>query len=236
MTTHLLSAIIPAILGMFGLGAGKGAVRFVQEGDRGVVKRFGKVIRDSRGNCRILEPGWNWIVPGVHKVAFTHVRQRTMHCGNQQVTLADKTVFTVDAVLIYRVGDTAQKLYQSLFEVTNLDEAVRLYCIGVLREVVQRRSYDNLLGEHVEEISEELKARVQGQLEFWGVEALSFKLADLSPYADTIGVIQSGAAAQFRAGALVEAAELLGYGSVQEVPSAVAAALIGVPVVASVQA
>jgi regulator of protease activity HflC (stomatin/prohibitin superfamily) len=227
-------SIIAGILGAIGIGGGKASIRFVQEGNRAIITRFGKARRVKKGpeagQYKVLHPGWNWIIPGIDKANNTHVRQRTINCGNQQVTLKDKTVFTVDAVLVWRVGDTPENLYRALFEVTNLEQAVRFYCIGILREVIQSMDYSELIGSDAEQIGEQLKEKVKNRLASWGLVVESFKLGDLSPYGDTLRLIQIEAGAKFRAQSLKAAAQELGYDGVDKIPPALAAALVGMPV------
>lgn len=227
----ILSALGSVAGVVFGLGAA-GAVRFVHEGERGVRLRFGKVVRKN-GHAKVIHPGWCWLWPGIEKLARTHVRQRVLNCGNQQITLKDETVFTVDAILVYQVGDTPGDLYSALFEVENLDDAVRMYCIGVLREVVQSLDFRGLIGRDPQEMATELNSKVADQLRSWGLLAISFKLGDMSPYGETLSLIQTQTGVRFKVQSLIEAAKSLGM-EANGVPNQLAAALVGVPVAVSI--
>ena len=232
MDFGLITAVLAALGSLFGVGGS--SVRFVQQGERGAVLRFGKAVY-KRGNLKVIEPGFCWIWPGIEKLVRTHVRQRVTNTSNQQITLKDDAVFTVDAVLVYRVGDNTQSLYRALFELENLDEAVRMYCIGVLREVVQEHEYRELINLGPAEIALGLEAKVREQLSQWGVEVVSFKLGDMSPYGSTLAMIQTSSVAKMRALALKQAASELGVDPIN-LPPAVAAALVGMPVAVNASA
>lgn len=138
-------------------------------------------------------------------------------------------MFTVDAVLVWHVGDTPEDLYRSLFEVTKLENAIRFYCVGILREVIQGMDYRQLIGSDTEALGEQLTEKVKGRLETWGLRVVSFKLGDMSPYGDTLRLIQTEAAAKFRARSLKVAASELGM-EVKDLGPTLAAALVGTPV------
>jgi regulator of protease activity HflC (stomatin/prohibitin superfamily) len=228
---HSIFPILGSLLATLGLGSGAAASRWIGEGNRALVKRFGKAVRvksgPNRGQFRVLKPGFNWIFPGIDKIAQTHVRQNVMNLGDEEITLKDKTVFTVDGVLIYTVNDTPDDLYRALFEVSGLTNAVKLYCIGVLREVVRELTYEELIGGNPQGIREQLTERVRERFASWGLRVESFSLGDLSPYGDTLRMIQTPAAARLKLEALKEIAGELGKLTIDP---QLAAVIAGIPV------
>ncbi|MDN5679701.1 MAG: protease modulator HflC, partial [Ewingella sp.] len=50
----------------------------VQEGERGIVLRFGKVLRDSENKPLVYEPGLHFKVPFVESVKTLDARIQTM--------------------------------------------------------------------------------------------------------------------------------------------------------------
>ena len=229
--------LISSILAALGIGGGAAGQRWIGEGDRALVKRFGKAVRykdskrnrakDRVGKLRVLGPGFNIIIPAIDHLAKTHIRQRVVNLGDEEITLSDMTVFTVDGVLVYRVGDNEDDLYQALFEVDNLENAVRLYCISILREVVREMTYKDLISGDPQQIAAKLKEKVTGQLTKWGLVVESFGLGDLAPYGETLRMIQAPAAAKLKVTALQEATKDL---DALPIDPRLAAAIIGVPV------
>ncbi|HVI69520.1 MAG TPA: SPFH domain-containing protein [Magnetospirillaceae bacterium] len=227
----LLGSLITPVLSVLGLGGAASSVRWVQEGDRALVQRFGKATRsrfgEHKGEYRVLEPGFNLIIPVIDKLAKTHVRQTVINMGDEEITLKDKTVFTVDGILVMSVGDTPDDLYKALFVVDDLYKAVRQYCIGVMREVIRELSYEELIGGNAHELSDKLAERIREQLADWGLIVHSFRLGDLSPYGETLRMIQTGEAARLKLKALQDVAEGLKELNINPM---LAAAIIGVPV------
>lgn len=61
MDLQSILSIIGGAAGLVGIGGGKAAVRFVSEGNRAVVTRFGKARKIKKGphagEYKVLEPG-----------------------------------------------------------------------------------------------------------------------------------------------------------------------------------
>ena len=108
------------------------SLRFVKEGERGLVLRFGQVVRKG-GKPRIIEPGFVFLIPQVENLVRRHVRQQTIELNEQEVILKDNTIWVVSAVVFFRVKD----IYKALFEIDDLDGGVRNLCMGELRTVLQ---------------------------------------------------------------------------------------------------
>lgn len=233
---EILSALIPIIGALGGgiWGIVKG-FQFVKEGERAILTRFDKAIV-RKGSYKVVMPGLKLMIPGIHRLARIHVRQRTINFPLQTIVLADNTVFEISAVLICRVKDSAQDLYNALFETTGINQALTDYGLTVVRKVLGNKRHDSLFGEDREKISSELLAAITGRAGEWGVEILAFELSDCKPNEETARLIQTSAQAKFRVDALTVAAKVLGYEKPRELNPQLAAVLVGAPLVASVQA
>ena len=60
------------------IGGAAGGIRFVKEGERGILLRFEKAVTRNR-EYRVILPGLRLMVPAMHKLARIHVRQRTIN-------------------------------------------------------------------------------------------------------------------------------------------------------------
>lgn len=115
--------------------------------------RFEKAMKRG-GEYRVVLPGLRLMVPGMHKLARIHVRQRTINFPEQAIVLSDSTVFDVGAVLMCRVRDSPTDLYNALFETTGIDEALTDRSAGrprsarrqALRGSLRRQSRGDLRG------------------------------------------------------------------------------------------
>jgi len=237
---QLFSYAGPALAAL-GFGGASASQRWIRRDRRSLVLRFGKVVtyrntpKNRRlgrvGKPRVLEPGFNLIMPGIDKMAQVRVREVVRNLGDEEVTLKDMTVFTVDGVLVYHVNLTPEDIQRAIFEVDDLYNSVRLYAIGVMREVLREYTYDQLIGGEAAELNAKLTERVSGKLAEWGLKVTSFSLGDLSPYGQTLSMIQTPAAMELKLKALEDAAVRMRRLGIDP---GLAAALIGIPVTAAI--
>lgn len=227
--------IVDSLLGLLPIvGSGAGllsGLRFVQESQRGVKLRFGRVMRNADKSPRIIQPGFVWLIPSVHTLRRIHVRTQTLSLAPQRIMLSDHTVFDVGALGIVRVIDRPAEIYQSLFEVDDVVRSTESYLESALRDVMTAATYQDLantakLAQHVMEIA-------APRLAHWGIQLDEFRLTDCSPTRETADMILLGTQAGFRVAALKDAiGQLDGY-PLDRIPPTVAAALIGTPVAVS---
>ena len=203
--------------------------KFVQEGERGVKVQFGRVIRNRDGNPRIIEPGFVWLIPWVETLRRRHVRQQTLSFDKQEILLPSGLIFVVEATVLFRVRD----VYKALFEIDDLDGSINDFAMGVLRDVIsQYHDHEELA--HTEEISDKLLAELREQAEMWGVEFIRFKLTNCAPTRESATLVSAGVGATMRLKALLAAAEVAGINPDLLFRTSLGAALIGVPVAATI--
>lgn len=195
---HLLVAVFPVLAPLVGTLTG---IRFIQESERGVKLRFGKVVRRRDGTVKIKNPGFLLLVPTVHKLRRTHVRTWTLTLEPQHVMLRDHTVFNVGALVICRIIDTAEGLYAALFEVSNMAASVEAYSAAVLRDVLLGITHRALADPDA--LATEVRERVRPRLVEWGIEIMDVKLTDCSPTPETARLVLIEAETDFKLAALM---------------------------------
>lgn len=232
MTGAFLNDIVtiagPALAALGGAASG---IRFVQEGERAIRLRFERAVKKG-GSYVVVSPGFRWMIPGVHKLERTHIRQRTLELAKQTIILKDRTVFEVGAVLVCSVKDTPDDLYKALFESDNLNRALKNIGATVVRNVVRELESDAMYGEDTGGIGEKLVASISDRAAELGVQVHSFELTQCDPADGTTQLLQTKAMVAFKLGALTDAAETMGV-TVQEMPKGLAAVLLGSSLVAS---
>lgn len=225
--TAMGSSVLPVLAGLGGLVSGS---KFVQEGQRGVKLRFGKVVRKG-ADPKIIRPGFVFVIPAIEHLHKTHVRTRTLNLPRQEVILSDSLVFVVSGMVQFRVRDTPDAVYSALFETFGLNDTVIDYVSRQLRDVVSEQSHETAPNREL--ISRIVSERITEQLSEWGVELIDFGLTDCSPTSQSARAILIRVETMMRAEALRKCGPDLVGEAVRHMPPAVAAALIGTPVVTS---
>jgi regulator of protease activity HflC (stomatin/prohibitin superfamily) len=158
---------------LYGLARAFGVM--IQSGQRGVLFRWGKAVKE-------LEPGFHWLIPLVHGVKKTPVRSVTIHLPGQKVMTVDGLVYDVSVSVVYRVEDATR----ALTLVDHVDAGCRAAISIVVAEVLRVRDQAQL----VERVSldRELSARMSAWIARWG---LVVEQAGFTTIAPARGVLQT---------------------------------------------
>jgi regulator of protease activity HflC (stomatin/prohibitin superfamily) len=166
--TTILFIIIA--IGVVGLISAVSAVRIVQQYERGVVFRFGRVRDGTRG------PGLTLIVPGVDRLAKVNLQITTMSVPAQDGITRDNVSVRVDAVVYFRVVDPVK----ALVNVHNYGYAVSQVAQTSLRAVIGRADLDELLSNR-EKLNAELTDIIDAPTEgSWGVRIERVEVKDVA--------------------------------------------------------
>jgi regulator of protease activity HflC (stomatin/prohibitin superfamily) len=135
------------------------SLRMVQQYQRGIVFRFGRVVSGVR------EPGLRVIIPIADRMVKVTMQTVVMGVPAQGAITRDNVTLTVDAVVYFRVIDPVK----ALVNVRDYPNAVLQVAQTSLRSVIGRADLDTLLSDR-ERINAELKAVIDAPTEKpWGV-------------------------------------------------------------------
>lgn len=158
-----------------------------------------------------------------------HVRQQSYRFAEQRITLKDGLIYLIGGMIVFRVND----VYKALFEIDDLDNAVDNIGMAAIRDEVQKLNHKDL--EKNEAVEKKLLARIKTRGDEWGVDFIQFSLTDCAPTAETANILNSVVGASLRIRALKAAATNLKI-SVNKLEPGLAAALIGIPIMATLPA
>jgi len=163
--TGLLSTIV--ILGVFLLTILSAAVKIVNEWERGVILRLGRLV-GARG------PGMFLIIPLVDKMIKVNLRVQTLDIPSQEAITRDNVTVKVNAVAFFRVLDPQR----ATVEVEDYRRATWQIAQTSLRSVLGQSELDDLLT-HRERINHQLQQIIDEQTEPWGVKVSIVEVKDV---------------------------------------------------------
>ncbi|MFC8452559.1 slipin family protein [Kitasatospora sp. NPDC057223] len=166
--TVLIALII--ILAAAGLALLALSVRPVQQYERGVVFRFGRLLPDIRG------PGLRMIRPIGDRMRKVSVQTEVLGVSPQGAITADNVTVTVDAVVYFRVIDPVK----ALVNVNDYANAVSQIAQTSLRSVIGRADLDTLLSDR-DHINAALKKVMDEPTEEpWGLRIERVEIKDIA--------------------------------------------------------
>jgi regulator of protease activity HflC (stomatin/prohibitin superfamily) len=161
----IIVVFVAVLFVIFILGS---AVRIVNEYERGVIFRLGRVRGGAKG------PGLFFLIPIVDKMVKVDLRTVTMDVPPQDVITRDNVPARVNAVVYFRVLDPNK----SVIEVENYISATSQISQTTLRSVLGQKDLDDLLTNR-EAINEELQTIIDGQTNPWGVKVSMVEVKDV---------------------------------------------------------
>ncbi len=143
------------------------ALRILQEWERGVVLRLGRLVG-------IKGPGLIVIIPFIDRVIRVDLRVVTLDVPAQRVITNDNVTVEVDAVVFYRVIDPIK----SVVAVEDFRRASFFITQTTLRNVIGQSELDEILA-HRERVNEKLQIIIDEATEPWGIKVGSVEVRDV---------------------------------------------------------
>ncbi|MDP2836741.1 MAG: slipin family protein [Methanobacteriaceae archaeon] len=154
--------ILAAILIIIGL-----SVKVVNQYERGVVFRLGKVIG-------VREPGLRIIIPLVDRMVKPSLRIVTMPIPAQKIITQDNVTIDVAAVAYFKVVDA----YKAVVEIENYNKAVNQISQTTVRSVVGQFTLDQVLSD-TPHVNQKIQEIIDGHSEPWGIKVTTVEIKDI---------------------------------------------------------
>ncbi len=143
------------------------AVKVVQEYERGVIFRLGR-LQGPRG------PGIFLIIPFIDRMVKVDLRVVTLDIPTQEAITRDNITIKVNAVAYFRVVDPSDAIVQ----VEDFQRATWQIAQTSLRSVLGQSDLDELLI-HRDEINQKLQQIIDEQTEPWGIKVSIVEVKDV---------------------------------------------------------
>jgi len=143
------------------------AVKIVQEYERGVIFRLGRLV-GAKG------PGFFLIIPFFDRMVKVDLRVVTMDVPPQDVITKDNVTVKVNAVVYFRVVDPESSVVKVLDHI----RATSLISQTTLRNVLGQSELDELLSQR-EQLNQKLQQIIDEQTDPWGVKVSIVEIKDV---------------------------------------------------------
>jgi len=141
--------------------------RVIQQYEKGVVFRFGRVVG-------IKSPGLVWIIPYIEWVKKVDLRTITLPIPPQRIITRDNVSVDVSAVAYYQVIDAVK----SIVAIENVMSAINQIAQTTVRNIVGRFQLDEILTER-DVINAEIRKVLDTHTEPWGVVVTVVEIKDI---------------------------------------------------------
>jgi regulator of protease activity HflC (stomatin/prohibitin superfamily) len=147
--------------------AASSAIKIVQEYERGVIFRLGRLV-GAKG------PGLFFIIPMIDRMVKVDLRVVTLDVPSQEVITRDNVTVKVNAVAYFRIVDPER----AIVAVEDFRRATFQIAQTSLRSVLGQSELDELLT-HRDMINQKLQQIIDEQTEPWGVKVSIVEVKDV---------------------------------------------------------
>ena len=144
------------------------AIRIVQEYERGVIFRLGRVLSSAKG------PGLFFIIPFIDRMQKVNLQTVTMNVPPQDIITRDNVTVRVDAVIYFSVIDPIK----ATIEIQNYLLGTSQIAQTTLRSILGKAELDELLSKR-EELNDQLQLVIDELTEPWGVKVTLVEIKDV---------------------------------------------------------
>jgi membrane protease subunit HflC len=130
----------------------------IPEGDRGIVVRFGRVLKDNNDITRIYEPGLHFKMPLFDRVKTLDARIQTMDGRADRFVTSEKKDLIIDSYVKWRIADFSQFYLSTGGSVLQAESLLtRKINNGLRSEIGARTIRDIVSGERGQVMEDALK-------------------------------------------------------------------------------
>ncbi len=153
--------------GLFIIALIAAGVRIVQEYERGVIFRLGRVL-GAKG------PGIFFVIPVIDKMMKVDLRTITLDVPTQEAITSDNVTVRVNAVVYFQVTDPVS----AVINIENFRRATSQISQTSLRNVIGQSTLDALLSDR-EELNGKLQHIIDEATEPWGIKVTIVEVKDV---------------------------------------------------------
>jgi regulator of protease activity HflC (stomatin/prohibitin superfamily) len=164
METLIVIGVVAFILLIFLLNA----IKIVQEYERGVIFRLGRVLPGAKG------PGLFFIIPVIDRMVKVNLQTVTMNVPPQDIITRDNVTVRVDAVIYFNVVEPIR----ATVEIQNYLVGTSQIAQTTLRSILGKAELDELLSKR-EQLNDQLQSVIDDLTEPWGVKVTLVEIKDV---------------------------------------------------------
>lgn len=143
------------------------SMRVVQQYERGVVFRLGRVVGEKA-------PGLRFVIPIIDRMMKVTLQIVTMPVPSQKIITKDNVSIDVAAVAYYHIVDATK----SVVAIQNVYSAVNQIAQTTVRNIVGQFMLDEVLSDTLK-INQKVKDIIDTHTEVWGVQVTTVEIKDI---------------------------------------------------------
>lgn len=160
-------------------------IKIVPQQNAWIVERLGRYIST-------LEPGLNFLIPFIDKVAYRHsLKENAIDIPSQSAITRDNVTLTIDGVLYLKITDPKQASYG----VGDAQYAISQLAQTTMRSELGKITLDKTFLER-ENLNVNIVQSINEASQVWGIQCLRYEIKDITPPANVRQAMELQVAAE----------------------------------------
>ena len=155
---------------------GSKSIYIVEETEKGLVLRFGKVVRDSENIPEVNPPGLHIKVPFVDSVVLIDTRVQLMDGSPDVFTTQNKEFLDVDTYVQWKVTDFAKFYIRTNGNFRKAEGFIEDFVDNGLRNQFGKRTLEQAISGEREELMGDIKTFVNSKVPEYGLEVVDIRV------------------------------------------------------------
>jgi len=151
-------------------------IRIIRPTQRGLIERFGKFTK-------FAEPGFNWIIPLVHRLTKVNTTEQMVDAKKQEIITNDNLNATVDAQVYFKVRKDVASVKASQYNVDDCNYQIVNLARTTLRNIIGTLTLKVANSER-DKINDSLMETLKAETSSWGIDVVRTELKEIEPPQD----------------------------------------------------
>lgn len=152
----------------------------VEQTQRAIVLRLGKMEVDDKGQVEVLGPGLHWKIPLIDSVKYFDVRIQTLDISSSRIPTEEKKELIVDLFTKWQVQD-----FPSFFKATGgnavrAETLLREKTVDGLRAEIGRRKLSDVVNRDRQKVMEKVRNDVSETAKSLGVKVIDARIVSMN--------------------------------------------------------
>ena len=144
-------------------------IKIIRPVEVGIIEFLGRYSKTANA-------GFNWIIPGLHKMYRINITERRVDIDPQSIITRDKLNAVVDGVVYYRVEEAQKAIYNVNSFVTSVPSLAKTTLRAVIGKMTLTEANENR-----DKINVEVEKILSKEVTKWGIDVVRVELQRIEP-------------------------------------------------------
>ncbi|MCM2678468.1 protease modulator HflC [Echinimonas agarilytica] len=172
--------LVLVLIAVFAL-AGYSSLFVVNEGERGISIRFGKVLRDAQtAETVVFEPGLHVKIPFIDNVRYLNARVQTLDDRADRFVTSEKKDLIVDSYVKWRISDFSKFYLSTRGDIFKAESLLKRRISNGLRTEFGARTIKEIVSGARSELMEKALSQVAEGAQELGIEVIDVRVKQIN--------------------------------------------------------